>query len=102
MAPDSELFRQRPGLVRRRLPRGATACATSRIGAIGARPAAFNTVRYSEKLLEAHGISVETVDLSEILGRIERMTDDDEPRRRRSSRPSRDTFTTEASPTRRC
>ena len=38
-----------------------------RIGAIGARPAAFNTVRYSEKILEANGISVETIDLSEIL-----------------------------------
>ena len=48
-----------------------------RIGAIGARPAAFNTVRYSEKILEANGISVETVDLSEILGRIGRMKDDD-------------------------
>src|SRR5271163_5053795 len=36
-----------------------------RIGAIGARPTAFNTVRYSEKLLEASGISVETLDLSE-------------------------------------
>ena len=48
-----------------------------RIGSIGARPAAFNTVRYSEKLLEANGISVETVDLSEILGRINRMKDDD-------------------------
>jgi len=48
-----------------------------RIGAIGARPAAFNTVRYSEKILEANGISVETIDLSEILGRIERMKDDD-------------------------
>jgi len=47
-----------------------------RIGAIGARPAAFNTVRYSEKLLEASGISVETIDLSEILGRIARMSDD--------------------------
>ncbi len=42
---------------------------------IGARPAAFNTVRYSEKLLEAQGISVETVDLSEILGRIARLKD---------------------------
>ena len=41
-----------------------------KVGAIGARPAAFNTVRYSEKILEAHGISVETLDLSEILGRI--------------------------------
>src|SRR4029077_5810494 len=29
-----------------------------RIGAIGARPAAFNTVRYSEKLMEASGISI--------------------------------------------
>jgi L-fucose isomerase-like protein len=48
-----------------------------RIGAIGARPTAFNTVRYSEKLLEASGISVETLDLSEVLGRIGRMKDDD-------------------------
>ena len=48
-----------------------------RIGAIGARPAAFNTVRYSEKLLEASGITVEPIDLSEIFGRIERMKDDD-------------------------
>jgi L-fucose isomerase-like protein len=48
-----------------------------RIGAIGARPAAFNTVRYSEKLLEANGITVETLDLSEVIGRIGRMKDDD-------------------------
>jgi L-fucose isomerase-like protein len=48
-----------------------------RIGSIGARPAAFNTVRYSEKLLESYGISVETVDLSEILGRIARLADED-------------------------
>ncbi|MEO7597566.1 MAG: L-fucose/L-arabinose isomerase family protein [Opitutus sp.] len=39
-----------------------------RIGAVGARPGAFNTVRYSEKILERNGISVTTVDLSEILG----------------------------------
>src|SRR5499425_2921128 len=49
-----------------------------RVGAIGARPAAFNTVRYSEKLLEANGISVETLDLSEVIGRISRMKDNDE------------------------
>jgi len=48
-----------------------------RVGAIGARPAAFNTVRYSEKILESHGISIETLDLSEVLGRIARMKDDD-------------------------
>lgn len=44
-----------------------------RIGAIGARPANFNTVRFSEKILESHGISVEPVDLSEIMGRIGRL-----------------------------
>jgi L-fucose isomerase-like protein len=49
-----------------------------RVGAIGARPAAFNTVRYSEKILESHGISIETLDLSEVLGRIERMKDNDD------------------------
>ncbi len=49
----------------------------TRIGAVGARPAAFNTVRYSEKVLEANGISVEPVDLSEIVGRIDRLKDTD-------------------------
>jgi len=47
-----------------------------RVGCIGARPAPFNTVRYSEKILESHGISTETVDLSEILGRITRLKDE--------------------------
>ncbi len=41
-----------------------------RFGAIGARTGAFNTVRYSEKILELSGISVETIDLSEILGKV--------------------------------
>jgi L-fucose isomerase-like protein len=44
-----------------------------RLGAVGARPGAFNTVRYSEKILERHGISVTTVDLSEFLGRAARL-----------------------------
>lgn len=48
-----------------------------RIGALGARPAAFNTVRYSEKLLEQSGISVETLDLFELFGWIGKMKDDD-------------------------
>jgi L-fucose isomerase-like protein len=75
-APDSEIFR-------RDLDWFAAVCRVVRglrrlrIGAIGARPAAFNTVRYSEKILEANGISVEPIDLSEILGRIERMGDQD-------------------------
>jgi L-fucose isomerase-like protein len=49
----------------------------ARIGALGARPAAFNTVRFSEKLLEASGISVETLDLSEALGWVRGMKDSD-------------------------
>ena len=48
-----------------------------RVGMLGARPASFNTVRFSEKLLENNGISVETLDLSEAFGRIERLADDD-------------------------
>ncbi len=48
-----------------------------RFGAIGARTGAFNTVRYSEKILELSGISIETLDLSEILGRVERLADND-------------------------
>jgi L-fucose isomerase-like protein len=47
-----------------------------RIGALGARPSAFNTVRYSEKLLEESGISVETLDLYELFGWVEAMKDD--------------------------
>ena len=75
-SPDSDLFR-------RDLHWFAAVCRVVRglrrlrIGAIGARPAAFNTVRYSEKILEANGISVEPIDLSEILGRIARMGDQD-------------------------
>jgi len=74
--PDSEFFR-------RDLEWFAAVCRVVRgirglrIGAIGARPAAFNTVRYSEKILEAAGISVEPIDLSEIFGRIGRMPDGD-------------------------
>jgi len=49
----------------------------ARIGALGARPTAFNTVRFSEKLLERSGISVETLDLSEALGWIAKMNDDE-------------------------
>ena len=49
----------------------------ARIGAIGARPAAFNTVRFSEKLLERAGITVETLDLSEVFGRAGRIKEGD-------------------------
>ncbi len=74
--PDSEAFRAD-------LRRFAAVCRVVRslrglrIGQIGARPAAFNTVRYSEKLLERAGITVEPLDLSELLGWIRRMSDQD-------------------------
>ena len=70
--PESDAFRQD-------LARFAGMCRivrgfkNARIGVIGARPTAFNTVRFSEKLLERSGISVETLDLSEVFGRIERL-----------------------------
>lgn len=48
-----------------------------RIGAVGARPGAFNTVRYSEKILQRNGISVTTIDLSEILGYASKLSAED-------------------------
>jgi L-fucose isomerase-like protein len=45
----------------------------ARIGAVGARPAAFQTMRASEKLLQASGITVVTVDLSEIFGAAQKL-----------------------------
>ena len=39
----------------------------SRIAMLGARPVAFNTVRFSEKILQKHGVNVQTVDLSEVM-----------------------------------
>lgn len=50
---------------------------SARLGAVGARPDAFKTVRYSEKLLEASGISVSTLDLSEVFGSAQKLADDD-------------------------
>jgi L-fucose isomerase-like protein len=75
-APDSDLFRHDLDsfLAVCRVVKGLKRL---RVGAIGARPAAFNTVRFSEKLLEAAGISVEPIDLSEVMGRIDRLKDDD-------------------------
>jgi L-fucose isomerase-like protein len=49
----------------------------ARLGAVGARPNAFNTTRYSEKLLQAAGVSVSTLDLSEVFGRATKMADGD-------------------------
>ena len=76
VGPDSEAFRSD-------LRRFAATCRVvggltgARVGAVGARTGPFNTVRYSEKILEAAGISVETVDLSEVLGRAAAIAPDD-------------------------
>ncbi|HET6442199.1 MAG TPA: fucose isomerase, partial [Phycisphaerae bacterium] len=76
VAPDTKAFRAD-------LARFGATCRVvrglqgARVGAIGARTGPFNTVRFSEKLLEAAGISVETLDLSEILGRAERLAKGD-------------------------
>jgi len=45
----------------------------ARFGQIGVRPANFTTVRYSEKILEKNGISVEPFDLAEVLGQVDRV-----------------------------
>jgi L-fucose isomerase-like protein len=70
VSPDSEDFQGNDLAWFAAVCRVAKGMKNLRIGSIGARPTAFNTVRYSEALLEAHGISTETLDLSEVFGRI--------------------------------
>ena len=77
VAPDSDSFKN--DLIKFagvcRVVRGLT---TARLGAVGARPNAFNTVRYSEKLLQESGITVLTADLSEFLGKAAKLKDSDD------------------------
>jgi L-fucose isomerase-like protein len=49
----------------------------ARIGSIGERTTPFKTVRYSEKLLEASGISVESKSLVETVAEINKLPDAD-------------------------
>jgi L-fucose isomerase-like protein len=76
VAPSSEAFREdlRDFAATCRIVKGLR---NLRVGVIGARPAAFNTVRFSEKLMERAGISVETLDLSEVIGRVARFKPND-------------------------
>ena len=75
VAPRSDSFRSdvRAFAATCRVVRGLRG---ARLGMLGARPAAFITVRYSEKLLEKAGISVEVLDLSEAFGRATRLKDE--------------------------
>jgi L-fucose isomerase-like protein len=65
------------------LERFARVCRTvrglkgARIGAIGARTGAFQTMRFSEKLLQASGITVVTADLSEMIAAAGAVADTD-------------------------
>ena len=49
----------------------------ARVGQIGTRPNAFETVRYSEKILQFSGITVEPIDMSEIFGMINQLDEND-------------------------
>lgn len=70
--PDKEEFK-------REIDRFVRLCRTvggmrsARLGAVGARPNAFQTVRYSEKLFQASGINVSTMDLSEVIGKAQKL-----------------------------
>ncbi len=59
-----------------RVCRVVKALGSARIAQIGARVAPFRTVRYSEKLLQRYGITVETEDFSEIMADIAALDDE--------------------------
>ena len=44
-----------------------------RVGSIGTRPIGFQTMRFSEKMLQAHGITIVPVDMSEIIAAAEKI-----------------------------
>lgn len=48
-----------------------------RVGAIGTRPIGFQTMRFSEKLLQKYGITIVPVDMSEIIAAAEKISDTD-------------------------
>ena len=47
------------------------------MGAIGARTTAFKTVRFDEIALQRRGINTETIDLSDVLARVNALSDSD-------------------------
>jgi len=48
-----------------------------RVGAIGTRPIGFQTMRFSEKLLQKYGITVIPVDMSEIIAAADKINEND-------------------------
>ena len=49
----------------------------ARVGVIGARTTAFKSVRFDEGALEARGVDVETLDLTQVYDKIKAIKDDD-------------------------
>ena len=96
--PHSAELQAGPAEIHRASAGWSTACATRALGAIGARPDAFNTVRYSEKLLQAAGISVQHRRPVRDLGAAKRLTDDDAAGAGTSWRRSRRYATTDGVP----
>ncbi len=56
------------------------------VGAIGARTTPFKAVRYDEIALQQHGITVETLDLSDVFARVEKTDAESEPVKAKSAR----------------
>jgi L-fucose isomerase-like protein len=50
---------------------------SARVGQVGTRPTPFETVRYSEKILERNGISVEPISIAEVIRNMENVSEDD-------------------------
>ena len=49
----------------------------ARVGVIGARTTAFKSVRFDESALEARGVDVEALDLTQVFDKINNISDDD-------------------------
>ena len=75
--PDSEEF-AREALWFARVCRVTRGLRAAKIGSLGARTTQFKTVRFSEKLLELSGISVETKSLMETVQQINALDDADQ------------------------
>ena len=73
IAPDSDRFRENVDHFDR-LCRVVAGMKDMVVGAIGARTTAFKTVRIDEVALQRHGITMETLDLSDVFARMEAVT----------------------------
>lgn len=75
VAPQSSAFRENMDFFDR-VCRVTTGMRDLRVGSIGARTTPFKTVRYDEVTLQKHGITVETLDLSDLFQRLDAIAPD--------------------------